>query len=230
MHLLLTNDDGFDAPGLRCLRRAAVELGADRITVVAPLQEQSMCGHRLTTREPIKVAQMEPDFWTVDGTPGDCVRIGLHALGLKPDWVLSGVNAGGNLGQDMVISGTCAAAREAAYHGVPAAALSHYMRREWSVDWERCAQWSASLLRGLLQQPCPNGRWWCVNFPHLPAGDLPLPECVQAVAARSPLPVAFVEVDGGFLYQADYSSRGRDRGSDVEACFGGRVSMVWDHV
>ena len=119
MHFLLTNDDGIHAPGLAALAEAIRLRPDSTLTIVAPSTEQSQCGHRVTTREPITVTQHGADRYSVDGTPADCVRIALFALGLAPDFVISGVNAGGNLGQDLHISGTVAGAREAAFHGLP---------------------------------------------------------------------------------------------------------------
>src|SRR5262249_57858395 len=123
MKLLLTNDDGVFAPGLEALAEAAAELG--EVLVVAPASHLSGCGHRVTTHGPIRVEQVAPGRVAVDGTPGDCVRVALHDLMPDADWVLSGINHGGNLGADVHHSGTVAAAREAVLHGRPAIALSH---------------------------------------------------------------------------------------------------------
>jgi len=142
MHVLLTNDDGIAAPGLLALENAVQQLGW-QFTVVAPATEQSQCGHRVTTHQHLRVEALGKNRHAVHGTPADCVRLALFALEVKPDLVLSGVNAGGNLGQDIVISGTVAAAREAAYHGIRSMALSHYMIRELVLDWQRTAAWMA---------------------------------------------------------------------------------------
>jgi 5'-nucleotidase len=164
------------------------------------------------------------------------VRVALYGLKLKPDWVLSGVNHGGNLGQDAVISGTVAAAREAAYHGLPSAAFSHYIISGMSFDWQRVSCWCAEMLQAMLgqnseavqamRQPLGRGCFWNVNFPHLPAGSAPLPQVVSCLPARSPLNVSFAEHEGGYLYDASYAARPQDAGSDVEACFGGAVAVT----
>src|SRR5262249_34579391 len=99
MHLLLTNDDGFDAPGLRALL-AAVE-GAGDITVLAPAECHSGCGHRVTTDAPVHVRAVERNRHVIAGTPADCVRLGLDALAVDATYILSGINAGGNLGADV---------------------------------------------------------------------------------------------------------------------------------
>jgi 5'-nucleotidase len=226
VHFLLTNDDGIDAPGLAALERAVGLIPGATYSIVAPASEQSMCGHRITTQTPLKVESRGDRRWAVHGTPADCVRIALFALDVKPDWVLSGVNAGGNLGQDIMISGTCAAAREAAYHQVKAMAFSHYLIRHLAVDWSRVAQWSAALFGELQSQFLDKGEYWCANFPHHPPGELAMPAVTHCLPARSPLGVSFQKnADGSYLYNASYGDRPRDAGSDVAVCFGGEISV-----
>ena len=117
MRILLTNDDGIDAPGLEALRQAAAPLG--EVVLVAPLDTLSGCSHRVTTDHPVRVHERGPGRYAIDGTPADCARVGLYGLARDAAWVLSGVNAGGNLGADVWHSGTVAAAREAVLHGWP---------------------------------------------------------------------------------------------------------------
>lgn len=237
---VVTNDDGIMAEGLAALVAAARRaVPGARVVVVAPAREQSQCGHRLTTQEPLRVESLGPDRHAVHGSPADCVRIALFALGLRPWWVLSGINHGGNMGQDLAVSGTVAAAREAAYHGLPAAAFSHYLIRGLAVDWTRATEWSARVLESLLAQPVWRDGFHNVNLPHLPPGELAMPEMVPAMPARSPLRVRFereaVEESGAgaparylYHYKASYAERPRDPGSDVEVCFGGRIA--WSRV
>lgn len=232
MHVLLTNDDGVEAPGLEALESAVRELPGVRVTVVAPASEQSQCGHRVTTATPLVLEQRGKGRYAVDGTPADCVRVALFGLSLEVDWVLSGVNQGGNLGQDIVISGTVAAAREAAYHGVRAMSFSHYVKRGMTVDWERTAHWVRELIAERLERPMDEGRFLNFNLPHLSPEVAVQPEVVRCHPARGPLPVEFVRsADEGashrteFLYAGSYADRPRDSGSDVEVCFGGRISM-----
>lgn len=230
MHFLLTNDDGIHAPGLEALAKAVRMLPAGRVTIVAPEEERSMCGHRVTTRDQLIVERLEDGRHGVSGTPADCVRVALFALGVKPDFVVSGVNAGGNLGQDLPVSGTVAAAREAAFHGVPAVAFSHYLIRDLQVDWVRAAEWTAAVLRELMSQRLADGEFWNVNLPHLPPGDAPLPERVATRPSRAPLGVSYVRSEdsmGRMLlqYDASYAERPAPPDSDVDVCFGGRVSI-----
>lgn len=231
MHLLLTNDDGVQAQGLATLASACSALGHE-VSVVAPATEQSQCGHRVTTHAPLKVVRLGDRRYSVAGSPADCVRAALFGLGLRPDFVLAGVNHGGNLGQDIHISGTCAAAREAVYHGLSAVAFSHYLVRDLSVDWPRLEQWLQSLLPDLLHAGRGSSRFINVNFPHHPPGPMCCPDLVEAVPARSPLLVAYetkadaIEKHVTHLhYHARYSDRHRDPGSDVDVAFGGRISV-----
>lgn len=229
MHVLLTNDDGIAAPGLQALENAVRQLGW-QYNIVAPATEQSQCGHRVTTHQHLRVETVAENQHAVHGTPADCVRLALFALDLKPDLVLSGVNAGGNLGQDIVISGTVAAAREAAYHGVRSMALSHYMIRELAVDWQRTAAWMAEIVRETHAQDQPHSTFWNINLPHLPAGQTALPPRILCHPARSPLNVSYRKETQGYAYNAAYASRPRDPDSDVEACFSGNVSVSLLHV
>ncbi len=230
MHFLLTNDDGIDAPGLAALVETIRTLPGASFTVVAPAGEQSQCGHRVTTREPLEVEQRGDERFAVSGTPADCVRIALFALGLRPDFVISGVNAGGNMGQDLYISGTVAAAREAAFHGIPAAAFSHYLIRELALDWPRVSAWTGEVLTELFTQPLADGEYWNVNFPHLPHGPLALPPLVHSHPCRAPLDVAYDSTAlapgrSTHRYSATYASRPAGPHSDVAVCFGGSVSV-----
>ncbi len=227
MHFLLANDDGIDAAGLKSLAEAVALLPESRLTVVAPAREQSQCGHRVTTHDAIHVEERGAHRYAVHGSPADCVRVALFGLAIRPDFVVSGINHGGNMGQDLVISGTVAAAREAAYHGVRAASFSHYLKHGIALDWSRMSAWTAEVLRELLDEPAADGEFWNVNFPHVEPGPAALPQIVRCVPARSPLRVEF-EADESrtrFRYTAAYSTRPQDAGSDVETCFGGKVAV-----
>lgn len=123
MLILLTNDDGIQSPGLQALAEQVSSLG--RVVVVAPDRERSAIGHALTLHHPLRSQVWAEDWWAIDGTPTDCVSLGIHGL-LKsvPDLVISGINKGGNMGDDLTYSGTVAAAMEATLMGVPAFAVS----------------------------------------------------------------------------------------------------------
>jgi 5'-nucleotidase len=226
MKLLLTNDDGIHAPGLAALRRAVHTLaGVSEQTVVAPDEVRSGCGHRVTTHEPISVEHLAPDRHAVAGTPVDCVRLALVALAPDFDWVLSGINAGGNLGADVYISGTVAAVREAVLHGRPGIALSHYRRRDADFDWERAAQWTAKLLPALLDRRPDPGGFYNVNLPHLLPGQ-PDPPVVFCPLDPHPLPVEFRREGSRFHYTANYHLRRARPDCDVAVCFAGNIAVT----
>jgi 5'-nucleotidase len=218
----LTNDDGWDAPGLAALWQAAEDLG--RCRLVAPIGPLSGCGHRVTTHGPIAITRLDQGRVAVGGTPADCVRLALDHLAPGVDWILSGINAGGNLGADVYHSGTVAAVREGVLHGVPGIALSHYIARGRTIDWPRAARWAARVLRRLLALAWEPGTFWNVNLPHL-APDEPDPDIVFCPLDPSPLPRNYRVEAGQAIYAGDYQSRARRPNSDVDVCFGGRIAV-----
>jgi len=121
--ILITNDDGIQSPGITCLAEKLTPLG--EIVIVAPDRERSAIGHALTLHSPLRADEVQPGWFAVDGTPTDCVNLGIHGLLPRvPDLVVSGINRGGNMGDDITYSGTVAAAMEATLMGVPAFAIS----------------------------------------------------------------------------------------------------------
>jgi 5'-nucleotidase len=123
--ILITNDDGYESAGLQCLIEALQDIA--RLTIVAPATEKSACGHSLTLTKPLRFIGVEDDFYKLDdGTPSDCVYLALHSLfeGDKPDLVISGINRGSNMGEDITYSGTVAGAMEGVLQGVPSIAIS----------------------------------------------------------------------------------------------------------
>ena len=222
MKLLLTNDDGIDAPGLAALLAAARHLGEP--VVVAPTCAHSGCSHRVTTDGPIRV-EPRPSGFAVAGTPADCVRVALHDVAPDAGWVLSGINAGGNLGADVYHSGTVAAVREAVLHGFPSIALSHYKKRGLELDWARAAAWVLPLLRQLMRRPWRPGLMWNVNLPHLEPGA-PDPEAVFCPLDPAPLPLNFRRDGDLWHYAGDYHNRRRAPGSDVDVCFRGQIAVT----
>lgn len=221
MKLILTNDDGFDAPGLAALYKAAEGLGER--TIVAPRAAHSGCSHQVTTDKPFGVTKSSETLYVVDGTPADCVRVALFHILPGAECILSGINAGGNLGADVFHSGTIAAAREAVLHGRRAIALSHYRKKGMAFDWEQAGRWVAPLLVELLARPA-TGAFWNVNLPHLESGA-PMPEVVYCVVDRSPLPVNFRDEKGLLHYNGNYHERRRTFGTDIDICFGGKIAV-----
>lgn len=221
--LVLTNDDGVDAPGMQSLRQAVEGLG--RCVVIAPRGPMSGCGHQVTTHQPIEIEQRTAQCFAVAGTPVDCVRLALHSLAPDANWVLSGINAGGNLGTDVYHSGTVAAVREAAIRGLPGIALSHYIARGRPIDWTRAAEWAGRVLRRLIGLHWESGTFWNVNFPH-PSPGGPEPEIVFCDLDPSPLPADFRIEGNQAIYTGNYQARLRRLGADVAVCFGGDISVT----
>lgn len=158
--ILLSNDDGVNAAGLRTLARALSDVGD--VFVVAPEHEQSASSHRITLAGPLRHRELGDDFHAVDGTPADCVYIALNLSGLlprRPDVVVSGINHGLNLGMDVIYSGTVAAAREGALRGLRAIALS----AEHGADFERVAEHAATLVARLIALEVPLGAPMLMN-------------------------------------------------------------------
>jgi 5'-nucleotidase len=166
--ILVTNDDGIGAPGLVLLERIAREL-APEVWVVAPEQEQSGAGHSLTTRRPLRLMEVAQCRYVVDGTPTDCVLLALKRLLRErpPSLVLSGINAGGNIAEDITYSGTCAAAMEATLFGAPAIALSQEYRDRNAIDWSAAEDFAAEAIRRIVAaaQPWPKETFFNINFP-----------------------------------------------------------------
>ena len=224
MKLLLSNDDGIDAPGLQALLCAARMLGDP--VVVAPAEPQSGVSHAVTSHGPVRIEPRGEKRFAVYGTPADCARVGLLKLVPNAKWVLSGINHGGNLGADVHYSGTVAAVREAVLHGWPGVAVSQYRRKGVEVDWERAANWVAPVLADLLARPTEPGLFYNVNLPHLAAADDD-PEIVFCPLDPHPLPLSYRhEQDSGLHYDGDYHARRRALGADVDVCFGGRIAVT----
>ncbi|MCP4897990.1 MAG: 5'/3'-nucleotidase SurE [bacterium] len=172
VHIMLTNDDGIDSPGLLAVAQVLAGDPAYRVTVVAPAEQQSGVGHALVFRRNVQVISHAPlagfSAWTVDATPASTVLLGLTALleDDPPALVLSGINKGENLGRSAWISGTVGAAREAVMSGVPAIAFS--LQLDWEKpqpDFEKAARWVKPLVDAVQNQGLPQGVLLNVNIP-----------------------------------------------------------------
>ena len=251
MRLLLTNDDGYDAPGLQQL----VELlsAEHDCYVVAPDQGRSCCGHSVTNATELELVRRTDKQWSVSGTPADCVRIGLMVVGLEPDWVISGINHGGNMGIDTLYSGTVAAAREATILGFKSIAISQYMRRDVEKNWRVTAERGKRVLHGLWDQELSAGFFWNINLPALaPEDNTPIP-VTHCPLELGPLPISYqaaaraesmgtgahdpmrerpmisegeAEIMSKLLYQSNYQLRPRTEGTDVHYCFSGHAVIT----
>jgi 5'-nucleotidase len=168
--ILVTNDDGIEAKGLKLLVKIARSLSND-VWVVAPELEQSGASHSLTLHLPLRMRRCGPRRFAVDGTPTDCVLLAVNRIlsDRRPSLVLSGINAGANMGEDVTYSGTVAAAMEAILLGVPAIALSMQAIDRGKLRWDTAEAHAAKLIRRLVRAPWAPNTLINVNFPDVPA-------------------------------------------------------------
>lgn len=164
MLILLTNDDGVRSPGIRVLASALKTLG--RVVVVAPDRNRSAVGHALTLERPLRAEEIKADVFAVDGTPTDCINLGIYALiNEKPNLVVSGINRGSNVGDDITYSGTVCAAMEASLMGLPAIAVSLDCLQFQPDDLNRAADFTSQLAKHILQHGLPADTFLNVNVP-----------------------------------------------------------------
>ncbi|MXO73244.1 5'/3'-nucleotidase SurE [Alteraurantiacibacter buctensis] len=234
MRILLTNDDGIHAPGLHLLEKLAASL-SDDVWVCAPAEEQSGAGHSLTLHMPVRLREHGHQRFAVTGTPTDAVNLALRKLfaDRKPDLVISGINAGENLADDITYSGTISAAMEGALAGIPAIALSQTMR-DGERDYAAAAGWGERVLRVLAGTAMARRTLVNVNFPDVAA---------DAVKGVRVVRQGFHDYDRGSLIES-LDPRGRpyfwfglqdaehtlDHGTDLEAVEDGYISVTPLHV
>ena len=214
MKILLTNDDGYDAPWLMDTFKALQKIGS--VHVVAPRVECSACSHAITLRRDIAVERRTHEVFgeafAVSGTPADCVRLAISELIEGPiDLVVSGMNRGANTGVDTYYSGTVAAAREGAFMGLPAVAISQAIRNDVEIDWDVSTGIACGLAAELAKEPIPDGGFWNVNLP------APLPTDVanhlhRVPVASHPTPLSFdrsedEQGNSSYRYGAPFWSR-----------------------
>lgn len=231
MRILLTNDDGIHAPGLEVLEEIARSL-SDDVWIVAPEHEQSGMSHSLTLHDPLRLRQLGEKRFAVKGTPTDCVIMGVDkVLPQKPDLILSGVNRGQNIAEDVTYSGTVAGAMEGALLGIRSFALSqaygwHNMDR---VDWSCCREHGSRVVKELLAHELPFQTLLNINFPDCP------PEDVKGIAytAQGQRDQAKLNVNERFdtrgqaYYWLGFEGRRSDptEGTDLYAVANGYVSV-----
>lgn len=234
MNILLTNDDGVHAPGLRAAHEALRELGT--IHVVAPNRERSACGHAITLRGKVRVERIDHELFgrafSVDGLPADCVRLAVAHLVKPPiDLVVSGINEGANAGVDTYYSGTIAGAREGALMGFRSIALSQALHRGVAVDWPAAQRFAALLVRRLIGESLPGAGFWSVNFP-APIPDDGERRVFHVPVATAPIPLDFehVQHDGDrfyeFGYERSYWSREVNGASDYTTIRDGNIAVT----
>lgn len=237
MKFLITNDDGFDGPGLAALYYALAPLG--EVRVVAPAVCHSAKGHAVNTHVPIRVERREvAPFGMIDivhSSPADCVRVGLCAPNADvPDFVVAGINTGANLGVDLFYSGTAAAARESAILGVPSLAISRYTHPDFPIDWEALSQHVSRVIQQLVSDEyrLPAGQFWNVNFPavvkdahpsevqFVPQGTLSHDISFREIEAESDAISRVLEYSGSFR------ARGKTGTCDVSLLFEQQITAT----
>ena len=176
MHILITNDDGYSARGIKILTQELAQVA--QVSVVAPERNKSGASNSLTLMRPLRVKCLEEGSYYVDGTPTDCVHLALSGLlESQPDMVVSGINAGPNLGDDVLYSGTVAAAMEGRYLGLPAIAVS--LAGNPATHFETAAEITRRVIERLVHKPLPDDTLLNINVP-----DVPIKEIVAIQATR----------------------------------------------
>ena len=170
MKILVTNDDGINAIGIKKLAHSLKKLG--KVIIVAPDRERSATGHAITMHQPLRIDKVDfqdpnIDAWSINGTPSDCVKIAVESiLTQKPDIIVSGINNGPNLGNDVLYSGTVSAAIEGAMHNIPSLAMSVYGSGV-DINYEGASFFSCNLVETVIKNKMPNNLVLNINFPSL---------------------------------------------------------------
>lgn len=230
MNILLSNDDGYQAPGLVCLAEALSEVG--QIHVVAPDRNRSGASNSLTLENPIRAQKADNGFVFVDGTPTDCVHLAITGLlEHEPDMVIAGINAGANMGDDVLYSGTVAAAMEGRFLGLPAIAVS--LVGEDFVFFETAVQVVVTLLQRLKNDPLPVDTILNVNVPDVPLTSLEGFEVTRLGRRHKSEPVVKMQDPRGKdIYWVGPVGAEQDagEGTDFHAVRQNRVSLTPLHV
>src|SRR5208282_933559 len=223
-HIVITNDDGISAPGLRALVKSLEGLGT--ISVVAPSHERSAAAQSLTLRQPIYCDQVAEREWAVEGTPADAMIIALHTLfPTPPDLVVSGINRGGNLGENVFYSGTVGAAMEAAINHIPAIAVS-VAHKGRGFRFEHAAKFARDLAQLVLAEGMPQGVLLNVNVPLVWNGGVRFTRQSKKVT-RNILQEGTDPRGRSFFWLLEQEHiEGLDPKSDYAAIFDGAVSMT----
>ena len=231
MHLLISNDDGITARGIQVLSGRMSLLG--KVTIVAPDQNRSGASNSLTLESPVRIRETGKRTFSVSGTPTDCVHIALTGLLKKdPDMVVSGINAGANLGDDVIYSGTVAAAMEGRFLGLPAIAVS-LVFTERPENYSTAAEAVASLVRRLRKDPLPADTILNVNVPDLPMQEIKGFEVTRLGHRHRAEPVVkTIDPRGRPMYWIGPAGPGQDAGpgTDFDAIRRGYISITPIHV
>lgn len=235
MRILITNDDGIHAPGLRSLERIARAL-SDDLWIVAPETEQSGASHSLTLADPLRLREVAECHFAVKGTPSDCVLMAVKKIMPEaPDLILSGVNRGQNLAEDVTYSGTIAAAMEGAALGIPSIALSQAFGSDGrNVKWETAERHGPELVRRLAATEWGPGILLNVNFPDVAPEEVAGVEVTDQGKRDQSLMMVDERTDarGQRYYWLGFERRRSNppAGSDLRAVYDGRISVTPLHM
>lgn len=225
--ILVSNDDGIHAPGLKLLEKIARSLSND-VWIVAPETEQSASGHSLTLTLPLRIRKVSARRFAINGTPTDSVLLAVNHIlrDHKPDLVLSGVNAGGNLGEDITYSGTVAAAMEATLLGIKAIALSQVRRNGKPVRWTPGADHAAAIVRRLISTGWPRNVVINVNFPDIAPSGVEVTRQGRRKIGGKLNPGTDPRGNPYIWIGAERDQDPSFRGSDLEAVHAGKISIT----
>jgi 5'-nucleotidase len=229
--VLIVNDDGIDAPGIVLLEEI-VRAFTDDVWVVAPDEERSGAGHSLSMSHPIRLRARDDRHFAVKGTPTDCALLGIHELmtDRRPDLLLSGINRGPNLAEDITYSGTASAAMEGVMLGIPSVALSQVIRYQSEIHWETSRTFAPEVIRKLLAMRWRPGTFINVNFPNC------APDAVSGIRVTRQglrpggafVPVRRVDERHVPYYwiKAAFPDGGHEPGNDLQAMLDNEVSIT----
>ncbi len=242
--ILITNDDGFESPGLLCLANSLKEIA--RVIVTAPTSEKSACAHSMTLSKPLRFIEIDDDFYKLDdGTPTDCIFLALNAHfdeGQKPDLIVSGINRGSNMGEDITYSGTVGGAMEGVLQGIPSIAISQVCRDKcqniFDFGYDLAAEVARDLSKKILEGRFPLGerKLLNVNIPPIPKSECKgykitnAGKRIYANSAhlhRNPRGEEFYWIG---LPAFEWDKRGDDHMCDLEAVHKGYVSITPIHL
>ncbi len=227
MQILVSNDDGVHAPGIKCLAQSLADLGT--IHVVAPDRDRSAASHSLTLEQPLRVLELDNGFVQINGTPTDCVHLAITGwLQQRPDMVVSGINAGANLGDDVLYSGTVAAAIEGRSLGYPTVAIS--LVNEGEVNhYETAGFYAKQIVQHLTKNPLSKDIILNVNVPNLPIEDIKGIKVTRLGSRHmSEKMVPSFDPRGKTIYWVGPAGGGQDagEGTDFHAISEGYVSVT----
>lgn len=238
MRILLTNDDGIHAPGLVALEKIARTL-SDDVWICAPEYEQSGASRALTLSDPLRVRRIDPQRFAVEGTPTDCVMMAVQQLidGPAPDLVLSGVNRGHNVAEDVTLSGTVAGAIEGMALGIPSIALSqaiNYFHDDVVAHWETAETYGPGIIRRLLEVGWPRDVIMNVNFPALPPEQITTVEVTRQGFRDGHMRHWDKRTDlrGRDYYWMGFTLKASSpaEGTDLRAVYDGKISVTPLHI